>query len=213
MKRIGLFLCILVAVLLILLSACSETTGYIVRYDIKIDEMEYFYKGTEPINEHLTMENIKKALGLPHGMFIDWRGITEYEYNTDFGVLYFVDYQEKDYYGIYADLSPGVEEPKSFGDRDITIDSGKYKMEKRFDISEDELSFINAEATPSELQEKLGAPHRMTYGLPENVGIGIYIYNLKNENIFKVAYSGYGQIYKAWVEDAKGNEKIYDCGL
>lgn len=46
----------------------------------------------------------------------------------------------------------------------------------------------------------------MTYGLPNRVKTGIYIYGLIDKNTFKVAYSGFGHIYKAWVEDSKGNE-------
>ncbi len=206
MKRIisVCMLCVLIAVSIF--TGCKDRNGYIVRYDITMEEINYFYKGTDPVNEHLTMGNIKNALGLPHGMSINWRGYTEYEYNTAFGMLYFVDLPGKNYYGIYADLFPEVEEPKSFDVEDVTIDPNRYKMERRFDIDEDELNFINIETTPSELQQILGAPHSMMYGLPENIVIGIYIYGLEDKNVFKVVYSGFGHIYKAWVEDKKGNE-------
>lgn len=147
MKRAASFCLLWIVLFINLLSGCVGKTGYIVRYDITMEEMNYFYKGTDPINEHLTMDSIKNALGLPHGMFIDWRGFTEYEYNTEFGVLYFVDYPGEKYYGIYTELLPEVEEPESFGVEDVTIDPNRYKMERRFDIREDELGFISKETT------------------------------------------------------------------
>ena len=210
MKK-SLIICILsIIVFIIVFSACNETTrestGYIVRDDITMEDMNYFYRGTELIYEHLTMENIIKALGLPHGKHENWKGDIEYNYSTEFGTLHFAEYSGEDYYYIYTDLDSSVEAPESFGYDDVTLDPNQYLMAKRFDINKDELGFINVETTAANLQEKLGAPHDMLYGIDGLPYIGVYTYDLDDGNFFKVTYGADLIVYKAWIEDKVGNE-------
>ena len=176
----------------------GETTG--------IDIFEGFKYDTKP-------EEIFDALGLPFSTTGSF-GVKEYryligeEYDTitikygsaegiiDFDPSLYIDYSEEIIYELWA-----------AGERNI--DRDLYKMNKRFNIDESELSFIDEEANSDKLQQVLGAPHYYieTYDVNiEGVHGNVFVYELVNKSIFKVVYFRLGFILRAWLEDEHGNE-------
>lgn len=97
-----------------------------------------------------------------------------------------------------------------FGPLDqLSIDYNDYSQQEqkpvtkvRQDISEEELPFINNKTTPTELQNKLGAPHKDCYDdssykkyamYPPGIPSNIFLYRLTSKGILEVIY---------WTSDA-----------
>jgi hypothetical protein len=235
MKR---FIVLLLGFVLLVCSGCtkqwSEETGYIYRDDIEPGDFAFLFDewvyepgntdneiGLELYNalrrDTIKPDDIFAMLGLP-AHTIENYGMISYTYliGDEFdsiAIKYMPDTDE------IFDIEFGLESIKnkedeenllrllSMGDR--TIDREKYKMHKRFDISEDELSFIDESATSREIQQELGAPHsyielRETY--IESAPGNAFVYELENGNVLKAIYFRQGAILRAWVEDNDGNE-------
>lgn len=198
---------ILSATMIILLfSGCSVKKGFILRNDITEDDLDIFYIG-------IKQEQVKQALGLPH--FSDTGKIaTVYTYNFDGGYIriFFkgktywyndmIKYEEAYQHQAYMDES---------NDNIGKIDPDKYLMDIRDDIIESELAFINDKTTSAELQDKLWAPKSIAdyvvdEGTDEEITCDAYQYEMTDGYMFIVCYYGYGNIYRAWIENAEGAE-------
>lgn len=234
MKRVCL---LLICVVLVFCIGCtkqwSEEKGHIYRYDIEsgdiaflLNEWEYDSSMTSKevgmellnaIKSDMTPEDIFDALGLPMRTFQNY-GLVNYGYALgDEHDLITIKYDPEK--GV-VDIHPEFYSIEDFADgKDILMhwssgaeitDTEKYKMFKRFDINEKELSFINENTTSMDIQKKFGAPHhyielRETY--IESAPGNAFVYELENGSVFKVIYFRQGYILRAWVEDNGGKEE------
>lgn len=238
MKRLCLlFLC----VVLILCVGCtkqwSEEKGYIYRHDIELGEFAFLFDewayepgktdkeiGLDIYNafrrDAIKPEDVFDALGLPGATTEDY-GVISYSYTigNEYDYMEIKYIPDKDEIDLDMDIC-SIEDKQgeenllllwSAGDR--TIDRGKYKIPKRFDISEDELSFIGKSTTSKEVQQSFGAPHyyiELRETNVEGVRGNAFVYELENGNVLKIIYFRQGYIIRAWMEDSNENEiKIY----
>ena len=189
-----------------LFAGCAAKNGLIVRNDITEDDLDVFYIG-------MKQEQVEQALGLPHFTNSGQR-FTEYTYNFDGGYIriYFLGkvYQYNDmikYGETYQPQAYMDESNENIG----KIDPDKYLMEMRDDITESELAFIVEETTSAQLQDQLGAPKSIGHYVvdeegDEEITCNAYQYEMADGYMFNVCYYGYGNIYRAWIENAEGEE-------
>ena len=210
----------------------SDEKGYIYRHDIEpgdfaflFDEWDYepgmsedeylkdFYYSFR--RDTIKPEDIFDALGLPFSIS-DPFGVIDYTYIFGegfdaFTIYYYPNKDEIDYH-------PSIDSVEGETDKDNLFmswslgahitDTEKYKMYKRFDIREEELSFIDENTTSIGVQRAFGAPHYYIEGYkPEKeTNANAFVYDLKNGNVFKIIYYRDGYILWAWVEDKDGKE-------
>ena len=90
-----------------------------------------------------------------------------------------------------------------------SVNQGTYNTNRRYDIKNSELLFINKKTTSKDIQNELGAPHYYIEIREANIvdaEANIFVYELKNSDVFKVIYFRQGYILRAWIEDKEGNE-------
>lgn len=204
----------------------STEKGHIYRNDLELDDFAFLFDdcGYEPgVTSGLDIyegfrdkifkpNDIFNALGLP-GSTTGNFGVKEYRYvvgkQCDAITIEYSPFNDcLDFYPTFSDISEEYFiEQLATGKK--TIDPNQYKMNKRFDITDDELSFIGENTTSDEIQQALGAPHSFieTYDVKiEDLYGNVFIYGLKNGKVFKVSYFRQGNILRAWIEDSDGNE-------
>lgn len=226
MKRIYLLLLI---VMLLFCVGCTKTDcadkGHIYRSDIEIDDFAFLfddfeyepgkttgidlYKGFR--SNTIKPKDIFNALGLPAST-TDNFGVKEYTYlvGEQYDAVTVKYKPDED----IIDFDPSLNISEEYGVEllakgDRTIDPNKYKMKKRFNISEEELSFIDESTSSDELQKVLGAPHYYIEAYDvniEDVYANVFVYELENDNLFKVVYFRTAYIIRAWVEDSDGKQ-------
>lgn len=161
-------------------------------------------------------DDIFKELGLPQST-IDENGIMNYDYliGDELDCITIKYIQSKD----EIDLDFKLESIKSASEQENLImlwvsggretDAQQYKMDKRFDISESELSYIDSNVTSKEIQQRLGAPH-FTIGLRdayiESAPGDIMVYSLASGNYLNLIYFRQGYILRCWIEDKEGEQ-------
>ena len=201
--------------------------GYIYRNNIELSDLAFLFDRIEYIPGETTINNVYKAfkydtkpedvfdaLGLPVST-TDRYGVKEYRYLIgdqydsvaisfdlrddtiiDFDPIIHTEYSED---SVVEAWTTGCEK----------VDVQKYKMKKRFDISEDELGLITENIDSNELQRIFGAPHYYieTYDVNiEGIYSNVFVFKLENTDVLKVVFSRKGHILHAWVEDADGNQ-------
>ena len=194
----------LVLVLLILsVCGCSPSTSYVIRNDIKMEDLEFIYEGTEQKMD-ITLKDMYSVLGLPyssHGY-----SVTEYTYFFKEGGVQ-IKFDEKDQFlGAIIFLLENEPEPTPFEIGEVEFDENKYKMQIRNDISENEISFIGEDTTSAEVQENLGAPHGSISNWEAETRTDVYYYNITSGKTLKITYERYGVISQAWIENKDGEE-------
>jgi hypothetical protein len=234
------FCLLLLGFVLLLCMGCtkqwSEETGYIFRDDIEPGDFAFLFNEWEFAPDKTDKEN---ALELYNALKHDLRPddifavlgfpetIIENSGRINYGYLIGDEYDSitiiynKDENEIF-DVKFGIESIET--DEEVenltmllskggTIEPEKYKMRKRFDIKEDDLSFISEDTTSRKIQQVLGAPHSYIEARDvnlESVSGNAFVYGLTNGDAFKVIYFRQGYILRAWVEDNDGNEtKLY----
>lgn len=234
MKR---FCLLLLGVMLLLCSACSkqwsDEKGYIYRDDVQLKDFAFLFNkwDHEPgktdkeiagelftaLRRDLKPDDIFAVLGIPDSITENFGRISYgYLIGDEYDSIAIIYDQDEDE---IFDINFGVESIKSeeeiedllmiWSSGDRMTDPENYKMHKRFDIEENELSFINEDTTSSKIQQVLGAPHSYIEARdvnPESVEGNAFVYALTNGNAFKVIYFREGYILHAWVEDNDGNE-------
>lgn len=222
MKRI----CMLLLLFILLLCVGCVQKGHIVRNNIEIDDFAFLFddcgyeRGQTSIldvyegfrRETIKSKDILDALGLPNKTTI-YKDMEEYTYlvgdQYDIVIIKYSKYQDQ-----MIDFDPLFDVSEEYGTELLatgkkTIDRNKYEKNKRFDITEEELSFISENTDSNGLQQVLGAPHSFIEAYDVNIkGLytNVFEYGLKNKKAFKVAYFRHGYILRAWVEDCEGNE-------
>ena len=187
---------------ILIISGCSMQNGYIIRNDIKMEDLEFIYEGIEQ-NMDITLKDMYSVLGLPyssHGY-----SVTEYTYFFKEGGVQLKFDKNDQFLGAIIFLLENEPEPTPFEIGEVEIDENKYKMIIRNDISENEISFIGEDITSAEIQEKLGAPHGSISNWEAETRTDVYYYNISSGHKLKITYERYGVIAEAWVEDKEGN--------
>ncbi|MHB1314324.1 MAG: hypothetical protein ACYCX2_02415 [Christensenellales bacterium] len=200
MKKKKLIIIIALLVMIATLISCGQSKrGYIIRDDIKIDEIDYLYKS-------MTDDDLFAIFGLPIITNESWK--TSYYYKVGEATLQ-IDFHAD---GIISSAT-------LFGEKNITyielpeisqktIDKNLYSLPLKENLSEEDISFVNYLTAISVLQEKLGAPHgikQFTNPTTRFVGNAFY-YKLKSGNLFVFIHTVKGLIGRAWIENRFGEE-------
>ena len=212
MNRVLTVICIAVVVI-VLLCGCTDQKGLIVRHDITEDELDIFHVGITP-------DEIQQAFGLPHAKFKNGSVYT-YEYWFDQGYIEICFKADLFYIDNYVNYGGEGFVPNVYMESSNSnigkIIPGKYMIDIRKDIQEEELAFIDQTTTSAELQNMLGAPagfEEYSEGEQENqIVTNAYFYQLADGDIFKVIYTNTGSVLKAWIEDTDGTEQKVLVGI
>ena len=200
--RLKIITTLILCLLLLFVCGCSTNTAYIIRNDIKMEDLEFIYEGTEQRTD-ISLKDMYSVLGQPyssHGY-----SVTEYTYFFEEGGVQIKFDNQDQFLGAKMFLLENEPEPTPFEIGEVEIDEDKYKMEKRNDISESEIVFIGEDTTSVEVQKMLGAPHGSVSHWEAETRTDVYYYNMTTGNVLKITYERYGVILQAWVEDKKGN--------
>lgn|GEM_PF-3319175 len=203
-KKVLVF--ILIPVLMLCFSACVQSMDLIVRFDFNSSDIDTLYK-------NMPEKEVFELLGLPHRstIYID---TSSYDYFNEYGILRveFANHKLKDatFYGLNDANPVRLQEKKT-----IKIDSDKYLREINYNISSDELEFINSDTNSEKIQTTLGPPHDTAEYDLDGFILNAFIYNLSDGNKLYIVYKrngvvGLAQIYNKDEEIVKEIVKMED---
>ena len=187
---------------LLIFCGCSTKNGYIIRNDIEMEDLEFIYEGTEQRMD-ITLKDMYSVLGQPYSS--NGFSVTEYGYRMKEGTVQLKFDKYDQFLGAIIYLLENEPEPTPFEIGEVDIDTNKYKMQIRNDISENELSFIKQDPVSTVVQENLGAPHGSISNWDAETRTDVYYYNLTSGNTLKMTYERFGVISQAWIEDKDGD--------
>lgn len=234
MRRIWL---VVIAATLMLGAGCVSDKipeeGYIYRHDLEISDFSFLFdkfkykegmigeedSGREVakfIGDYLRYDDIDSndifnALGMPYKT-TEYNG-PELHYlvgeNGEFSIRY--DTKNNRIYSIgYNDTFESDAALMQLADGDRRIYRDQSVTELRWDITMDDLAFLDDETDSVELQQTLGAPHHVAYyreATSVELYSNLYGYQIEGGNHLVVAFYRNGFIYQAWLQD-ENKEKI-----
>lgn len=234
MKRI---LLVVIVVFLLLGAGCAADTipdeGYIYRHDLEISDFAFLFDrfkyeagmiGEEDrqrevakfMGDYLRCEDfgvneIFNAVGLPYKTTETYGYQLHYLVGDDgnFSIYYNPNNNKVLDIG-YNDTFESDEALMQLAVGERRIDRDQSVTELRWDITKDDLAFIDDETDSVELQQALGAPHHVEYyreAASIEVYSNIYAYQIEGGNHLMVAFFRDGYIYQAWLQD-EDKEKI-----
>ncbi|MHB1314320.1 MAG: hypothetical protein ACYCX2_02395 [Christensenellales bacterium] len=199
MKRKSFILIIALFVIMASLQSCTQSKrGYIIRTDLKLDELDYLYN-------NMPEDELFAALGLP---------LLTRETRDKFYIYLIEDATLEVHFGadnklyrasLFGGNSNGSMQLPENSEK--AIDKHLHSLPLKENISEADITFIDKTTTVSVLQEKLGAPHGMKpFTEPSGPVLNSYYYKLSNGNLLLFVYEPEGLVLRAWIEDSKGEE-------
>lgn len=228
MKRIWL---VVIVVALLFSAGCAENTdtqsGYIYRHDLEISDFAFLFdkfkyevgmigeedrerKVATLMTDYLRyddigIEDIFNALGMPYKTTDTFGPELYYLVGDDSHLFIRYDSKNNKVLDIGCDDKFEADEAlMQLADGDRTIDRDQSMMEVRFDITIDDLAFIDDETDSLELQQALGAPHHIAYyreATQIELYSNLYGYTINEDKQLVVAYYRNGYIYQAWLQD------------
>jgi len=186
---------ILAIVILLNLTACAPSTNYIVRFDINTDDINSLYKD-------MPEKEVFELLGLPQKSkkYID---TSTHDYVSEKGILRvefkFSKLETATFFGI-----DDVDNIQLSDKKVKEIDSEKYLRKINYNISSEDLGFINSDTDSNKIQTSLGPPHYYVKYEAEGFIANAFVYNLNDGNKLYIVYKQNGLVGIAQIQNKDG---------